>query len=236
MPEETGPARERAAEEIDIASPSAGSLQKVELDLDDAPFLKKEEASPPAVRPSEPSAPAQEKPGGKKRKKLLMLGGAALALLAAIGIGAYWFFGRTPPPPPPALPEPERVLVPSQKPVEAPKEYVKEFAPFVVPRHMHSESGPANPAKGSFPRGDDTRFLVCKFSVFATDPNVAAEMDREMVRLRDAVYYYLLSKSSQFLTDAHNGRQIRDDLRGVVNDYLSQGKIEGILFESYLNK
>ena len=236
MPAETAPDREKSAEEIELASPGTGALQKVELDLDDAPFLKKEEASPPAARQAEAPAPQEKKAVPGKRQKLFLLGAAALGLLVVIGIGAYWFFGRTPPPPPPALPEPERVLVPTQKPVEAPKEYVKEFAPFVVPRHMHSETGPANPAKGSFPRGDDTRFLVCKFSILATDPNVAAEMDREMMPLRDAVYYYLLSKSSQFLTDAHNGQQIRDDLKGVVNDYLSQGKIESILFESYLNK
>lgn len=238
MAESPAPDRQ-AAPEIEVAGATGGSLQKVELDLDDAPFLKKDEPPPPArqedVEPEPDDGAAQAK-ARARRKKLLIFGGAAALLLGLGGAGAAWFFGRTPPPAPPPLPGPEVVVVPAPAPVAEKKEYIKEFMPFVVPRHMHAEDGPALPARGSVPVGTDTRFLVCKFSVLATDPNVSQELDRQMLPLRDAVYYYLLSKSSQFLTDAHNGELIKTDLRGVVNDYLTQGKIEDILFESYLNK
>ncbi len=57
-----------------------------------------------------------------------------------------------------------------------------------------------------------------------------------MLSLRDAIYYYLRSKESAFLMDAHNGPEIKKDLLGVLNDYMTQGNIEDILFESYLNQ
>ena len=61
-------------------------------------------------------------------------------------------------------------------------------------------------------------------------------MDHKMISLRDAIYYYLRSKSSAYLTDARNATAIKQDLTAVLNDYLTQGKIEDILFESYLNE
>ena len=61
-------------------------------------------------------------------------------------------------------------------------------------------------------------------------------MDHKMISLRDAMYYYLRSKSSDYLTDSRNGPAIKQDLTAVLNDYLTQGKIEDILFESYLNE
>ncbi len=207
------------------AGAGAGSqLKKVELDLDDAPFLQAEEpADAPVPRDADPPATSDAPdaaPGGK-RKKLLILGAAAGVLLLVAAAAVWWFVFRTPPPPPPEAPKPEVVVVPSTPPAQSAPEIIKEFAPFVVPTQDAQ---------------DGTRFLVCKFSAIIRNEGTGREMDEHMLSLRDAIYYYLRSKESAFLMDAHNGPEIKKDLLGVLNDYMTQGKIEDILFESYLNQ
>ena len=54
--------------------------------------------------------------------------------------------------------------------------------------------------------------------------------------MRDALYFYLSSKSDEFLLNPANTATIKKDLSGVLNDYLTQGRIDDILFESYLNE
>lgn len=199
--------------------------KKVELDLDDAPFLQKDE------KPPEPeaydngldnvSAVDDAEKRKRRKKKLMILGGGAGLLLVAVCAAVWWFFFRVPPPPPPSGPEPEVVVVPSTPPPAPDRDIVREFAPFVVP---------STNAEGQ------ERFLVCKFAAISRDPKVNQEMAERMVPLRDAIYYYLRGKDGTFLLDARNGAQIKRDLLSVFNDYLSQGKLEDIVFESYLSK
>jgi flagellar FliL protein len=109
--------------------------------------------------------------------------------------------------------------VPQAPAAQPPQEQVKELAPFVVPRAV----------------GGDAAFLICKFSVVYKNPVLGAEMDRKMVSLRDALYFYLGSKTDVFLLDAGNAAVIKHDLTEVLNDYLTQGQGTEILLESYLN-
>lgn len=204
---------------------SGAQLNKVELDLDDAPFLQEEKAAAaPAPRgDSAPASPEESAPdaGKGKRKKLLIIAAAAGLVLLAAAAAVWWFLFRTPPPPPPEPPKPDVVVVPSAPAAQSNPDIVKEFAPFVVP---------SQEAQGG------TRFLVCKFSAIIKDPALGREIDQRMLSLRDAIYFYLRSKDHAFLMDARNGQQIKSDLLGVLNDYMAQGKIEDILFESYLNQ
>lgn len=216
--------KQAAPLDVEVAGAGAASpLKKVELDLDDAPFLQADEpAEAPVPRDADlPAAPDAPAAGGGKRKKLLILGAAAGVLLLAAAAAVWWFVFRTPPPPPPEAPKPEVVVVPSTPPAQSAPDIIKEFAPFMVP---------TQDAQGG------TRFLVCKFSAIIGNEGTGREMDEHMLSLRDAIYYYLRSKESAFLMDAHNGPEIKKDLLGVLNDYMTQGKIEDILFESYLNQ
>ncbi|WP_291448379.1 flagellar basal body-associated protein FliL [Desulfovibrio sp.] len=202
--------------------PSLGQT-KVELDLDDAPFLQPTEDDLPAEQEDNlPAAPEDQAAAQsrQRKKKLLLAAGAGVGLLLILGAAVWWFFLRTPPPAPEAL-KPEVIVVPSKPAVKVKPDYVKEFAPFLVPR---------NDGKGG------ARFLVCKFSAVSKDAALSKEMDQKMISLRDAMYYYLRSKSSEYLMDPRNGPAIKKDLTSVLNDYLTQGKIEDILFESYLNE
>lgn len=200
------------------------SVKKVELDLDDAPFLQADEKSPvvsthEAVVPEASEDEARAK--ARKKKLLLILAGGALGVLALVMAAVWWFFFRTPPLPPPEGLKPEVVVVPRAQAPVGNQEIVREFAPFVVP--VRNADGKEN-------------FLVCKFSAILKDPAVNREMDSQRIALRDAIYFYLRSKDNPFLLDARNAPQIKKDLLAVFNDYLTQGKLEDILFESYLSQ
>lgn len=208
-----------ASPDIEVASASQVP-GKVELDLDDAPFLQPEE--PPAPAPEEhetPEEPAQD--GKKRRKKLIIIGGAALAAILAGVAAAWWFFFRgSPPPVVPEAPGPEVVVVPSTPTPLGPHDIVHEFAVFVVPVNDDRTQ---------------TRFLICKFAAISRDQAVDQEMTQQQLSLRDAVYFYLRGKDALWLQDAHNYDTIKKDLMSIFNDYLSQGKLEDIVFESYLS-
>ena len=158
-----------ARDEMQVSQGSDPAVRKVDLDLDDAPFLKEEGADTPAV--AEPTnLPAEQlpPPAAKKNIKIFIIAGAAVLLLI-LGAAAWWFFLRTPPVPPAEI-KPEVIVVPSSPTPAAPRDYVKELAPFVVPRNVNGA----------------TRFLVCKFSTICKSSTVCAELFHMMIALRDA--------------------------------------------------
>ena len=209
-----------AKDELQVAVSPDTSLRKVELDLDDAPFLTEQESPPPAKKEDAPLQTTEEAPPPNKKKKLIIIAAAALVVVLVAAAAIWWFVLRTPPPPPPEPVKPEVIVVPTPKSPTAKSDSVKELAPFVIPRQT---------AKGA-------RFLICKFSTVSQSPRVGMEIDQKLIPLRDALYYYLSSKPDEFLLDPANAPTIKKDLGGVLNDYLTQGRIEDILFESYLNE
>ena len=209
-----------AKDELQVAVSPDTSLRKVELDLDDAPFLKEQDPPPPAKKEDAPLQTTEEAPPPNKKKKLIIIAAAALVVVLVAAAAIWWFVLRTPPPPPPEPVKPEVIVVPTPKSPTAKSDSVKELAPFVIPRQT---------AKGA-------RFLICKFSTVSQSPRVGMEIDQKLIPLRDALYYYLSSKTDEFLLDPANATTIKRDLSGVLNDYLTQGRIEDILFESYLNE
>ena len=208
-----------AKDELQVAVSPDTSLRKVELDLDDAPFLT-EQAPPPAKKEDAPLQTPEEAPPPNKKKKLIIIAAAALVVVLVAAAAIWWFVLRTPPPPPPEPVKPEVIVVPTPKSPTAKSDSVKELAPFVIPRQT---------AKGA-------RFLICKFSTVSQSPRVGMEIDQKLIPLRDALYYYLSSKTDAFLLDPASAPTIKKDLSGVLNDYLTQGRIDDILFESYLNE
>ena len=209
-----------AKDELQVAVSPDTSLRKVELDLDDAPFLTEQESPPPAKKEDAPLQVAADAPPNTKKKLILIAGAAALVVVLAAAAAVWWFVLRTPPPQPPEPVKPEVIVVPTPKTPTAKPDSVKELAPFVIPRQT---------AKGA-------RFLICKFSTVSQSPRVGMEIDQKLIPLRDALYYYLSSKPDAFLLDPASAPTIKKDLSGVLNDYLTQGRIEDILFESYLNE
>ncbi len=204
---------------------------KVELDLDDAPFLddetlepepEAEEKAPESAR-SAPAAEGSSSTGGKakpNRKKLFLAGGVALVLLiAGIGVNVFLFPGEQAPPAAP-VPEPEKVLAaPKPLPEAATPHHVLQWPPFWV--EVKDTEGAV-------------RFLTCKFSIPTDNAILFAEMNAKRLILRDALFYYLRNQPIISLTDEAKSQAFKSDLMTVLNEHLGSGKISEILIEDYL--
>ncbi|MCR5812889.1 MAG: flagellar basal body-associated FliL family protein [Desulfovibrio sp.] len=208
--------------EVEVASqnlPAENSAEKkVELDLEDAPFLKEEpkqeEKKEEVAKESEPAAP-EKKP--KKKIVIIALG----AILIVAGVIGFIFFGSPapPPPPPPQKPKPDVIVVPSKPGGPTSPDIVMDFERFIIPVGNSLSS---------------TNFLICKFSTVSKSPTINSEIEQKMLVLRDAVYFYLRGKSYEYLLDPDNAAAIKSDLVGILNDYLGHGKLEDVLLDSYL--
>lgn len=204
--------------------------QKVELDLEDAPFLDdddeddEEEEEEDEFPLEEPEPDEDEEPWYKKKKIIIPAAAGVLVLLGAL-IG-YLLLSpaseeqpaeptpetetleeEVPPPPPPPEPEEQEFLVP--------------MAPFWVERR--DEQG-------------NIRFLVCQFTGVTTNEKLSFEMTQKTTILRDAIYYYLRNKDLTFLSDKNNAEALKSDILSVVNQYLSVDRLELLLIEQYLVK
>lgn len=210
---------------------SSNAAAKVELDLEDAPFLQEDALPKPAGQPLPAEEPkpgsgnddeenSDETAGAKRKKKLfIVIGGGVLSALAA-SAAVWWFLLRTPPPPPVVV-EPEIIKIPSPPATAVPTEYVIDFEPFLV----------------ELPDGKGgVVFLAAKFAAITRAERLVGETRNKMPLLRDAVFYYLRNKPYKFLVSPENAPAIKQDINSVLSGYLAAGKIDDILFESYLGK
>lgn len=202
--------------------------KKVELDLDDAPFLQKEEEprkeapAKPASPPAEQAAPAPDTGGSKKRKLLIVAAAGVLLLIVAAAV--WWFFLRSPAaPPPPAVtaPQPQIITVPTQTVPTPPAESLKALDPFWVEN---------KDAEGH------SHFLICIFSIVCDNTQAEQEIDRHMLVIRDAIYFYLRNKTFEALLDARQAEAMKKDLVDTINNYLTRYKAKDVLFESYIGQ
>lgn len=218
-------------------SPSAAAGIKVELDIDDAPFLEEEEeqAEEPAQAPEETPEEApppqkkeeEEAPKGRlaallaNKKKLALIGGAALFVLIILPLALRFFlFSGEPPPPPP--PGPERIVTPATPPREdAPEgpKFLYQAEPFFLER------------RGS---EGEIRFLRCRFSIPTDNPLLYAELMAKTIAVRDAIYYYLNNRPLSFITDNAAHTELKQDLISVINEHVSAEKVKELYIEEYL--
>jgi len=205
------------------------ALQKVDLDLDDAPFLeedKTEDAAPEAAPESTGASPAPEKTPPVSKKKLLLLVGALVLLLA--GGTATYFLLRKPAAPPPAEVTPEPAPQPVPEPTPPPPPPPKPKPEIVIPMEPFL-------VEMTDPKGL-TRFLSVRFTAVTQDPTVEMEFRRNIIVLRDAVYYYLKNKSMAFLTDKNNTDVLKKDVLSVINQFMGARPLDNLLIEDYLVK
>lgn len=216
-----------------VAPQNAVGDSKVDLDLDDAPFLSDESSEAEsteaeAVEEEEPLALPQQDAVSEptvfqkllKNKRAMIGGGSGLVLLVVL---LLLLFGGgesdVPPPVQEAPPQPEVEL----PPIEAkPGEVLIEWEPFWV-EYKDENSG-------------EIRFLVCELSAPTTDPALKEEAEAKLLTIRDAVYYYLAHKPLVFLSNQQNAETMKEDLVGIVNGYLTHGQLSQIYIENYLIK
>ncbi|HCR13395.1 flagellar basal body-associated FliL family protein [Solidesulfovibrio sp.] len=208
------------------------ALQKVDLDLDDAPFLEdeaEEETPPPAEEAAASPFDEPEAQAKPSRKKLFIIIGAVAFVLVA-GVAAYFLFlKKTAPPPSPQetsapaeeAPPPPVAPTPPPEPPAPKREIVMPMEPFLV------ELTDA---------GGRTRFLTIRFTAVTQEPSVELEFKRNRIVVRDAVYYYLKNKNLAFLTDKNNAEALKKDVLSVINQFVGAQPLDNLLIEDYLVK
>ncbi len=202
---------------------------KVELDLDDAPFLEEEEEEPAPTDDLEEDEGEEKEARARGVKALLeairrdkrlmaaVIGGAVL-LLGLLLTLLLWPSKKVPPLVDPLGLPPETALLEELPP---PPEHIVALKPFLV-EHVTEEG--------------EVRLLYCKFSVSTENEKLAWEITHKRLTLRDAIFYYLKNKDLRFLTDKTQVEQLKKDLLSVINQYLNVGQIETLLIEEYLVK
>lgn len=196
---------------------------KVELDLDDAPFLEDEEEeeaeeeAPPPPQEIEAKPKLDLKALLRDRRVQIGLGGGLFLLLALILTLLFW--PEKEELPPPTLPE--VAPAPLEEEAALPPEHIVAFKPFWV-EHVDEDG--------------NVRLLYFKFSALTTNEKLAWELTHKTLVLRDAVFYYLKNKDLRFLADKSQARQLKTDLLGVINQYLNVDQVEELLIEEYLVK
>ena len=206
------------------------SAQKVELDLDDAPFLEEEEeVKPEPPKPAETirtEAPQEDKPAQPGRKKLIILGAAALVVLLAAALTAKLLFFKGQPT---AAPDAAGHSEPKEP---APDNATAAKAPELPDIHVRLEPFWVE-QKGA---GDEIRFLIVRILLGTSDKMVAKEFETKLLPARNAIFYYLKNKDVQFLADEHNAEKLKSELLLVINQYVTDGKFDTLLFEEYVVK
>jgi flagellar FliL protein len=216
-------------DDTELSTGSPRAMQKVELDLDDAPFLEEEVEAPAAVEELPTAPPPQEfeetpAPPLWKNKKILIGAGGILVLL---GLAVWWFFLRAAPPAPPPPPPPPPPVEEAPKPEEPAPPPIPPDAFFPMDSFVVEKKDPAGGIK----------ILTLKIKlVYKDDPKLAQELQAKRLILRDGLYYNLKNKSFANLTDKQSVDQLREELRAVVDNYLNAGQVDQVLFEELLVK
>jgi len=215
---------------LDTSEPSR-STQKVELDLDDAPFLEEEEEVKPEPAKPAPSLniePAQEKKPSllAGKKKLIIIAVAALVLLVAVGLGLKMFVFKgkaasAPDKAEQAAPKDTAAENATEAKAPQPPEIQVRLEPFWVEQKDDK---------------DEIRFLIVRMLLGTTDQMVAKEFAARQLAARNAIFYYLKNKDVQFLADEANAEKLKAELLLVINQYVSDGKFETLMFEEYVVK
>ena len=199
--------------------------EKVELDLDDAPFLDEEDDELPEEELAAESLEKAEKPRISPdieekpaiqfwKNRIIVVGLISLSLILLL-LSLWFFLFRD-------------KAIEHEYPVEdarvAEKEPVFEelvnFEPFMV--ELRDEQ--------------HIQFLFTRFSFPAQSEELAREIRDKTIILRDAIYYYLRNQEPVFLRNEENSDRIKNDTLSVVNQYLSTGSVKDLLIEEYLVK
>ena len=207
-------------------SEASKATQKVDLDLDDAPFLEDEDEEEEIALEEEETPLLQEPEEETKfdfsalfKNKAVLIGGGVIVLLIVIILILLMREPETPPPPPPP---PVEEVTPEEKTPDAVEEIPEiliRLDPFLI-EQMDSDN--------------QIRFLEVRVVVSTPEDGLARQFKQETYAVRNALYYYLKNKDLQFLSDKDNSDKLKSELLAIINQYMGYGQFETILFEQYL--
>jgi len=205
-------------------SEASKATQKVDLDLDDAPFLEDEEEEEEIIPDDEEETPLLEESKESsgfdfkallKNKLFLISLGVILLLLVVIIILLLREPEAPPPPPPPPV---EETAQKEDEVVEHP-EIIIRLDPFLIEQRD---------------KDNKIRFLEVRVAVSTTEDGLARQFKQETYTVRNALYYYLKNKDLQFLSDKENSDKLKEEMLAIINQYMGFGQFDTLLFERYL--
>lgn len=205
-------------------SEASKATQKVDLDLDDAPFLEDEEDEEELISEEEEETPLfeelEESSGfdfkALLRNKLFLIAvGVILLLLVIIFILLLREPDAPPPPPPPTVEEPAK----KKDIVDEKPEIIIRLDPFLIEQRD---------------KDNKIRFLEVRIAVSTLEEGLAKQFKQETYTVRNAIYYFLKNKDLQFLSDKENSDKLKKELLTIINQYMGFGQFDTLLFEQYL--
>ena len=223
--EEAAAVSEQPKAQLDDSEASRAT-QKVDLDLDDAPFLEDEDEEEEIVEATdetpmldEEDEEGPESPGLAallKNKFVLVGAGIILILLVVIVILLLREPEAPPPPPPPPAEEKQAEAAPV---VEETPEILIRLDPFLIEQ---------------IDKEGKVRFLEVRILLSTEEDGLAKQFKQETYTVRNALFYYLKNKDLQFLSDKENSDKLKKELLAIVNQYMGFGQFETLMFDQYL--
>ncbi len=224
---------------------------KVQLDIEDAPFLEddeeeEEEEKAEGEKKGEEGEDGEEGEEGEegsgkkkksKKKKLIIIGAAALLLIIIIAVAAFLFLGGDKEEEIPAEPEPyvpevdaEGNIIPNLE-LEP---FIVVVEPFVEPTGPPVYSIDLEPFWVESRDADNkTFFIVCNFTLIAEEEKNLVNLNSQLSPIRDAIFYHLSTQDHELLTRPSNLQTLRKSLMDRVNELLPGIKIKDLLYTNY---
>lgn len=204
------------------------ATQKVDLDLDDAPFLEDEEEEEEIIDEEE-ETPLFEEPEKESsfdfkallKNKFFLMGVGVILVLIVIIIYLLLRDPELPPPPPPQETQQEEIVeekAPDEVAEEKPGILIR-LDPFLIEQRD---------------KENIIRFLEIRVVISTDDEGLARQFQQETFAVRNALYYYLKNKNLEFLSDKDNSDKLKRELLAIINQYMGFGQFETLLFEQYL--
>jgi len=208
-------------------SEASRATQKVDLDLDDAPFLEDEDDEEEVIEEEEVTPLMEEGDDEEKKSLIAALLGNKLFLISAgviliLLIVIVILLLREPEAPPPAEEPPVEEVLPEEEAVpivdETPETIIR-LAPFLI--EQKDKEG-------------QIRFLEVRVLVSTDDDGLARQFKQETYTVRNALFYYLKNKDLQFLSDKKNSDKMKKELLAIINQYMGFGQFKTLMFDQYL--
>lgn len=209
-------------------SEASRATQKVDLDLDDAPFLEDEdEEEEIEAFESEEETPLleeEEESSGfdlkalLRNKLVLAFIGVILILIVVIVFLLLREPEAPPPPPPPPVEEVQETPLEEPEIPETPEILIR-LDPFLIEQKD---------------KDNNIRFLEVRIVVSTIDDGLARQFKQETYTVRNALFYYMKNKDLQFLSDKENSEKLKKELLAIINQYMGFGQFDTLLFEQYI--
>ena len=217
-------AEDMQLDEMEVDPKSSRAQKKVELDLDDAPFLdwsgddEEAEETDPDASEEEEAGEREDDRSAPSRRKWVLLGSVSGLLLLGSALALIWM-AKSP-----------------ESTVKSASRMQGGAAPETQGEKQQAEGKKLDlrPFWVEYKQGDRLRYLHFEFALGLEQAGLAWEVKRKIPLLRDGVFYYLKNKGLAFLSEKENVRHLKEDLRGVINQSLSQGQIKDILIQEYV--